>query len=315
MYHKLLFSILFTITSCFSLVAQSKDLLYQAEIQAAQNDLKDEQFRSAIRHLEKAKSIKSQTTPTIQSLYVKSYLGLTYYDDARTALKTYFEISKEGDEGFDEMLLLLSKIDDIENEVAKKEELTKMKAEEEEKAWQKTVTMNTTQAYLDFVSRYPNNENIIKAKAIIKNNLTKELEKETVLAKNYLAKKRGSSVAKNLLFWPGLLLGAYGGIKIADIIYFDDRCIQESYDVPSGYYCSEYDYGTKGGIVFAAIGGAMMTTSFFIHPRKYKRLYETQMIKVEQVRKEVQLYSLVLKVNPSNGWAATGLGIGLSVKF
>jgi lipopolysaccharide biosynthesis regulator YciM len=125
MYYKLLFSILFTITSCFSLVAQSKDLLYQAEIQAAQNDLKDEQFRSAIRHLEKAKSINPQTTPTIQSLYVKSYLGLTYYDDARTALKTYFEIAKEGDDGFDEMLLLLSKIDDIENEVAKKEELTK----------------------------------------------------------------------------------------------------------------------------------------------------------------------------------------------
>jgi hypothetical protein len=48
MYHKLLFSILFTITSCFSLVAQSNDLLYQAEIQAAQNDLKDEQFRSTI---------------------------------------------------------------------------------------------------------------------------------------------------------------------------------------------------------------------------------------------------------------------------
>jgi tetratricopeptide (TPR) repeat protein len=280
-----------TLICCFlayGLSGQSNQVLFNAEIQSGNIDLQDQQYRSAIKHAEKAKTYVGQdgTTAQIEYIITKSNIGLGYFDDAKISLKRYFNIAKDDDFGYNEMLLLLSQIDDIEEETRKAEEAKKTQVKEEKEAWDRAIKINTSEAYQSFATKFPQSINAIEANKLDNNlKIESQLKIERTVLAQYKSKWKGRVTAK----WMLLLGGA-----AAMTSFFID-----------------YDFNG----VFAAGMIATTTGLLFIYPRKYKKRYQKQLNVVNNLEKGLITDSGKISPHWQIGMSAQRPGLTLNFNF
>lgn len=279
---------------------QSNQILFNAELQAATVDVKDEQFRSAIRHLDNAKTFlgKDSTTSYIQYAYVKSYIGLGYFDDARNALKVYFEIANESDLWYVEMLSTLSKLDELEEKSLAQKEAEKQFKEEEAKEWIAALNLNTIQSYENYLIKFPASENASLANAKIKNlKLEEEIGVQKDLAefyrKKWKSKKAWKIVTGSLLGAPCLLIGGAAGIHLV---------------VEGGLEVEAY-FIIPGFIILGS------TPFLFIRPSKSKKKYFEQLRIIEEMERGLVGVDIDKTPNSYYSIGASSNGLGLSFKY
>lgn len=318
---QLIVAALFCVLYCTTLAAQSNQTLMQSEIQTATTDLQDEQYRSAVRHLDKAKTYlgKDSTTAQIQYLLVKSYLGLEYFDDARREIKRFFDVGRESDFGYTEMLGLLSKIDDLEEYASKQGAVEKNTQMQEDDAWRQAQLANTNEAYRNYISRYPGSPNAIKAREAINRDVQSKLAAEQQLADRYHQKYKSRKALKTWFLIPGLLATSFGALKAMDAFDFDDDYYSYNYyDYNGNYLYTSYggDYGEEEGVAWMVAGGVVTLAGLaFIHPRKYKKRWKAQEAKIQQLRSEGITFQTVPAPTWSIGTAAKGTGLSFKLTF
>ena len=277
---------------CFltcDLSGQSNQVLFNAEIQSGNIDLQDQQYRSAIKHAEKAKTYVGQDSTTAQIEYIitKSNIGLGYFDDAKTSLKRYFNIAKDDDFGYNEMLLLLSKIDDIEEETRKSEEAKKTQVKEEKEAWDRAMKINTSEAYQSFATKFPQSINAIESNKLANNlKIESQLKIERTVLAQYKSTWKGRVTAKWMLFLGGAATMAFAA-GVLD------------------------DYNS----VFAVGMIATTTGLLFIYPRKYKKRYQKQLNVVNNLEKGLITDSGKISPHWQIGMSAQRPGLTLSFNF
>jgi hypothetical protein len=289
--------------------SQSNQTKFDAEILAAKTDLQDQQFRSAIRHLEKAQTFSASgenaINPQIQHLLVKSYLGLNYYDDARREIKKYFEVAKESDTNYGEMLSLLGKIDDFEENALKKEDLKKKEGQREEDAWLQAVKEGNEKSYRAFMTQYPNNIHAQEARTWLTEDYQRKIDVEKGIANTYRSQWKGRKGAKTVLLIGGSCITAFGTAKYLDILINGDY---NSLGTSTG------DYGEASAVKWMVAGtGINLIGLLFIHPRKYKKRYKKQIIKIGELEKKGISYAP--SKSPVWSIAAANYGTGLTLKY
>ena len=293
-----------TLICCFlayGLSGQSNQVLFNAEIQSGNIDLQDQQYRSAIKHAEKAKTYVGQDSTTAQIEYIitKSNIGLGYFDDAKTSLKRYFNIAKDDDFGYNEMLLLLSKIDDIEEETRKSEEAKKTQVKEEKEAWDRAMKINTSEAYQSFATKFPQSIHAIEANKLANNlKIESQLKIERTVLAQYKSKWKRRVTAKWMFLLGGAATMAFSGGVVDE---YHRQCCFTKFVIYTGAF---------------SVGMIATTTGLlFIHPRKYKKRYQKQLNVVNNLEKGLITDSSKFSPHWQIGMSAQHPGLTLKFTF
>lgn len=309
------FSMTVLLTNSFS---QDREILIKSAILTAEHDILDKQYRSALRNVEKVKQLSGEYMPKLHYLAMKAYIGLNYYDDARKEIKSYFDIAKEDDSHFNEMVLMISKIDDIELGQEKEKIEISQKRDQEQEEWEKTQKINTIDAYKTFLRTYPNSENASIANQNINHFSNLFLKENKELQDKYFKDYKRKKTLKRLLGWGGVGIGlvSFGrflytmGNEIPDFPYIEKEYCD--YDIWSGSFNCSYERQLSPFAIGTLVGAGLMTTSFFISTKKRKKLFEDQKSKVNELERNLSFGLTLLNASNSKSIAYSP---GINIKF
>lgn len=143
---RLSYTLLF-LTFTFVLSAQSDEVRARAAFLSAQEMYGNGTYDQAVIKLEQVKQLLKSTNPRVEYLLAQCHYELGDAQKAQEAVSKYFELAESDDASYNEMLLMIEKIE------ANKDSLGKQKQMERE--WSETQAVNTSMAYQAFIAKYP----------------------------------------------------------------------------------------------------------------------------------------------------------------
>lgn len=304
MLNKISLTFLYRIIICFfciifsnieNLHSQNNDGLIKAHLTSAEQDLRDKQFRSALRNIEKAKELNSGYTSKMHYLSMKAYIGLRYFDDARSEIKKYFDAATEQEPNYNEMLLIITKIDDIEEKMINDKEVESQREQKVKNDWEYAKRISTLNSYENFVKEHPNAEYTDFARSVIdENKIIREERKKLQNLHNY---KSGYTVG---------VIGLLVGIPLT--LYGIDEAFVKGEDNGGNEIIGALCLG-------AGLAGLIVGISGPISASKGKKEYKSQKKKVDDLEKNLKLELSNVRTLNNNADLSFAPGLKLMYKF
>jgi len=271
------FLLLTILLSACHLYSQTPEV--ETILASAAEELESKQYRRALILLDQAKIAQGGNTSKIQSMRVIAYYGLEYYDDAKKEINNYFNTYTEKDEGYEDMLRYLGKLNNLNtpnnpsSQKAKVEDL-------EEKAWANIRLNRNYQDVENYLIDYP--QGIYSRVAYEYVSLYKRYQESKIqLDETAVALKKAKRRSSPLFLLAGIPL-----------MYIGMGMIVEGSDLNYDYYNGYSDTGGSGYIVGGAVTlglGTILTLKPILRNNVKKNKKAYQSINTETLALESQI--------------------------
>lgn len=138
-------------------LAQSPDVMAKAAYLSAQEYYSNGDFETAIVKLNQTKKHLNGSNPKVDYLLTMCYAQMGQVQNARTAMKDYFDQAADSDPYYMEMMSMINQLEQLEKAPGSKM-LT------EEAFWKNAKEINNEEAYKEYLLKFPNEKYTVEAK-------------------------------------------------------------------------------------------------------------------------------------------------------
>jgi hypothetical protein len=129
------------------LYSQGPEVLAKSFFLQAQEKYSNEEYALALADIGKVKGYLNGTNPRVEQLSALCHAAMGNADALHQSITSYFELADSSDPGYNEMLMLVGKVDQIKEQTAKRDK--------EESDWKTAVQAGTAAALLQYKVNYP----------------------------------------------------------------------------------------------------------------------------------------------------------------